>query len=929
MAEGNIHISSFNRGVVSPRAMGRVDVEKLRMVAEEQENLIPDALGNGIFRPGTQYTGETRDNARCRMIEFIRSADDSATIEMTPNHMRVWVNVQPNDRLVTRPIVATVVANSGFNTPGTGWTVEATGGAIVDFDLNQLRMRCPARGGKVRVWQEVAVAVGDRNKLHALRMQTVLGRTTFRVGTYLHGDDLVRTTMLRTGTHSIAFYPPGNFWIEYESQTEAARQIDMCVIEQPGTIGIGANNGMEIVTPYSEADLPNLRWTQSADVVFLACRGHHTMRIERRPNDSWSFCNLDFADGPFTTDRTRQVRMKCEGFTGNQRLVTDAPFFRPGHVGALFRLFHTGQETDVLLGRDDTWSEVIRVFGYTDPERTISFDISGTFTGKIWIQRSFDSEDFGFTDVVGGEAPELPITGPLSGNFHLGDAEGTPMWVRIGIKPTIDGDATTNWSGQARVRMWHTGGGGFGIARVLSLDVVAPGPPPILSETVAHVEIMRPMRRIVYTERWREGQWSGVMGWPTVARLQEGRLWLMNLNHVWGSVSDVYESFDEEKDGDAAPLNRTIGEGAVDEIYWLLGLQRLIAGNASAEVSIRSTSFDEPITVEQYNSKDASTIGSANVDAVKVDQDGFFIARDGHGIYTMAFARAANDYQGIPVDTLVPEIGDPLVVRMAVQRHPETRVWIVRSDGKAAMLTFVPGEEIWRSFVVVSTFPGVIEDVCVLPGDIEDRVYFIVRRFDTLRYREVLAPRPFAENPADIRIADSHALWFAAEGAPGQSVIPGFFHLRNHEVVVWADGQSRGVHTITAEGNLVLSFEARKVMAGLYYKARYKSAKLAYGAGRAGTALNQVKKVEQLGLVLHNTHSHGVRYGRDFDHLEDLPQTFNGKRVEFHDFFANRDQRMTSLAGSWDSDSRLCLQMDAPLPCTVLSLVLKMDTEER
>ena len=58
---------------------------------------------------------------------------------------------------------------------------------------------------------------------------------------------------------------------------------------------------------------------------------------------------------------------------------------------------------------------------------------------------------------------------------------------------------------------------------------------------------------------------------------------------------------------------------------------------------------------------------------------------------------------------------------------------------------------------------------------------------------------------------------------------------------------------------------------GLTYTARFKSAKLAY-ADSQGTALSQVKKVSELGLLLAFSHHTGVQFGRDFDNLYDVEQ---------------------------------------------------------
>ena len=73
--------------------------------------------------------------------------------------------------------------------------------------------------------------------------------------------------------------------------------------------------------------------------------------------------------------------------------------------------------------------------------------------------------------------------------------------------------------------------------------------------------------------------------------------------------------------------------------------------------------------------------------------------------------------------------GIPGIVRIAVQRQPETRLHCVRSDGTVMLMVMDKTEEVraWHTI----TCDGLIEDVCVLPaldGEEDDQVYYIVQR---------------------------------------------------------------------------------------------------------------------------------------------------------------------------------------------------------
>jgi hypothetical protein len=98
------------------------------------------------------------------------------------------------------------------------------------------------------------------------------------------------------------------------------------------------------------------------------------------------------------------------------------------------------------------------------------------------------------------------------------------------------------------------------------------------STTIVTVEVLSAFSSLNATADWSEGDWSDIVGWPSALRFHDGRLWFAGRDKIWGSVSDAYTSFDIDFEGDAGPINRSVGFGPVDTINWLLDLSRLIVG---------------------------------------------------------------------------------------------------------------------------------------------------------------------------------------------------------------------------------------------------------------------------------------------------------------------------------------------------------------
>lgn len=891
MPRENSQLLAFNRGLVSPLALGRIDLKRLALSAEEMVNWMPRVLGSMMLRPGFGYVGNTRSNLAARFLDFVFSTDDTALLELTNLTLRVW----RDDALVTRGTVSSAVTNGNFDTNLTGWTDNDEGtAASVWVAGGYMGLTGTGSAAAIRD-QSVTVAAPDQGDEHALRIIIQRGPVILRVGSSAGADDYVDDTMLETGTHSLTFTPTGNFNIRFMSRLTRQVLVDSCQVEGAGVL--------TLPTPWLADDLGLIRKDQSGDKVFLACDGYQQKVIERRNPTSWSVVRYASEDGPFRNENITPVTLAASALSGNITLAASAMLFKSTQVGALYRSRSSSQKVEANISAQNTFTNAIKVFGNSLDSRNFNWVISGTFVANVTIQQSTTSDTGPWVDFLG------PFTAPTTGTDR--DALlGQDVWYRIGVKT---GDYT---SGTAHVELTFPGGGIIGIARVTGFT----------SATIVSAEVLQDFGSTDATDEWAEGEWSDFRGYPTSVALYEGRLWWAGRDKVWGSISDDFGSFDPDFEGDAGPINRSIGSGPVDFINWLLPLQRLMLGTEGAEISCRSTSFDEPLSPTNFNLKAVSTQGSAPVSTVKVDNRGYYIQRGGTRIFEVLFAENF-DYGTEDQTLIVPEIGQPSIVRMGIQRQPDTRLHCVRSDGTVAVLVSDRVEEV-KCWLELET-TGFVEDVVVLPGDngtSEDQVYYVVRRTingSTVRFLERWALESECQGETLNKQADA----FAVYSGVATTTPSGFSHLNGATVVAWADGVPlSGTFTVSA-GAITLTTAASNVVAGLAYTAQWKSAKLAYAAGQ-GTALLQRKNIPQVGLLLYNTHQSGIKYGRSFDILDDLPGVVAGAEVAENQMWSSYDEQPFALPGEWDTDARLCLQAAAPKPCTVLAAVLTVQTND-
>lgn len=883
MPRVNTALLAFNRGVISPLGLARVDLERLQLSAETQTNWMPRVLGSMMLRPGLQYIYTIPSKAI--HIPFIAAIDNTAVVELTDELIRVSVD----EVLISRPAVTASITNGTFLTDLTGWTDTDVSGAVSSW----------ATGGYLSLLgtgtnaakRNQLVTVTETNTVHALRIVIARGPVVLKVGTTA-GDDSYISATLKTGTHSLAFTPTGDFYIEFSSALEYSVLVDSVAIEADGV--------MEIPSPWSEDEIGLVRHVQSADVIFLACDGHQQRRLERRDNDSWSIVIEEPLDGPFGEINVSPISITPSALTGDITLTASAPLFTGSaseHSGALYRLASSGQVVQESVTAEDMFTGSILVTGVGD-SRNFTYSRAGTWSATVTLQRSVD--DSTWVDVNSA-------TDNTTREFNDG-LDNVEYFYRIGVKV---GDYT---SGTVELGISYGGGTLIGIAKVRR----------VTSSTVASATVISPLGGTDATRDWYKSQWDDAQGWPSALTIYEGRVWYAGRGKIWGSVSDGFSSFDDDVVGDSTTINRNLGEGAVDIVHWLSPLQRLIIGTAGSEISVRSSSFDEPLTATNFSVKDAATKGSANVDVVKDGKKSIFVQRSGSAVYQMQYSVEDNDYSPVSLNELCPEITDPSVVRLAIQQEPDTRVHCVRSDGKVAVLVKDEAENT-LAWVLVET-DGYVEDVFVLQGDSEDKVYYSVRRTidgSTVRYLERWALESEGRGGTNNKLADS----FIYETGVSKNIITGLDHLEGESVVLWGNGKDLGFYTVSS-GSITASETVTSYCVGLPYDATFKSSKLAYAAGM-GTALNQIKKVNHLGVIARDMHSSGVTYGPSDSVQYALPLVNNFQVVADDYVYPEYDAEMSPFGGHWGADSRVILKASAPKPATILALTIGIQTNDK
>ena len=318
MARSAPSLSTFTAGVISPRLEGRVNLEKYRAGLSELKNMVVQPHGGVTRRPGTEYLGAVKDSSeKTRLIPFQFKTTDTYILEFGDQYMRVFRNGL--QVLVGSPATITDITQAS---PG---VVTASGHGFSNGD--------------------------------EVYLDSVLGMTEVNGRNYV-----VANATSSTFTLQDLF---GND-VDTTNYTAYAS-------------GGSVDKIYEETTPYAVADVFDLRFAQSADVMYFAHPSYAIRTLSRTNHNAWAFttATLNENDVPSLVgaDNYPSVVTFFE-----QRLVFAASNNNPQTIwfskNADYLNFHTGTSADDALIYTIASSQVNNI-RYLSPTRVLTIGTSG------------------------------------------------------------------------------------------------------------------------------------------------------------------------------------------------------------------------------------------------------------------------------------------------------------------------------------------------------------------------------------------------------------------------------------------------------------------------------------------------------------------------------------------------------------------------
>jgi len=186
---------------------------------------------------------------------------------------------------------------------------------------------------------------------------------------------------------------------------------------------------VEIGTPYADADLVDLKITQSVDVMWIVHPDYPVQRLSRFSNTSWTLVPEEFDYPPLKEENTTDITMSPSATTGTITLTSSQEFFDSGHVDSYMAFDSTRTIDNATRSSYFTGTAITEDLYVSNADW--EFSSTGTWSGRLVAQRSLDNGTSWEDYVVIGDTTGVASGGQKNFSFATDSPEPTNARIRI------------------------------------------------------------------------------------------------------------------------------------------------------------------------------------------------------------------------------------------------------------------------------------------------------------------------------------------------------------------------------------------------------------------------------------------------------------------------------------------------------------------
>ena len=665
-----------------------------------------------------------------------------------------------------------------------------------------------------------------------------------------------------------------------------------------GGIVVKDGNPLTIPTKYKEADLPDIKYTQSADVLFLVHVNHPPMTLTRYGVTEWKLERMDIAGGPFDDPNTKEnVKIGASAVRGDVTLTASTDYFTNDMVGSLIRLGHT-MSGQLKFGNPTTALSVRCV-----PGGTVYVESFGFWNGSFIVEKHDKSTD----TWIALQEQHANRTQNYTLNYTNKGDDIVEYRVR---SEKFDTSVWSNENERQRgyVTIQTFAQDYYGVARITAVN----------SATSATATVTREFADTEATNDFSLSAWSAKKGYPQAVSFFEDRLVFAGSRAkpqtYWASQSGDYYNFwvnTPQQDSDA--ITGTLSGGQMNGIRAIIPFGEMLMLTSGGEYKVGGG--NETFTPTNQKAEPQEYRGINNLTPVVIGGRIVYVQHQGSVIRDLTYSYDVDKYTGDDVSLLAAHLFEGhTIVALAYQQTPNTVVWCVREDGALLGMTYIKEQDVyaWHKH----TTAGKFTDVCTISGDREEELWAVVER-DGAYYVEQMGSQIRNTAPEEQFYVDAGYIYHGE----AKDALTGLAWLTGKTVSVLADGNVLADMRVNESGVLRLPKAFSKITVGLPFESTIQTMPIEFSV-QDGSYMGRKKRVSRMTILFRDTR--GGLYGVGENRLDTIKWRSTEKYDNPIELYSGK-RRIVIPGASYEDTVYLTIKQTDPLPLTILSIVPEVE----
>ena len=675
-----------------------------------------------------------------------------------------------------------------------------------------------------------------------------------------------------------------------------------------GIVVDGGGDPYSVANDFLESELEDIKYTQSADTLFLTHPDHYPMTLVRKGSANWQYQKMDIVGGPFEDPVRNGISITPSDVTGTITLTASADYFTADMVGSFLALEQAiaSQKQEGVPGEivdddpdDDVPGEPVILQVDCPPGGTAYVETFGFWSGTIHVEK-YDKKTADWVELRSQYNNH-------NSNYQLtftNETEGIVAYrvTSDDFDPSVWQDENPNQTGRVVLQTFSSDY--QGIVKITAVN----------SATSATATVERKLAATSATLDYALSPWSADKGYPACCGFFEDRFVLAATKTApqtfWMSRTGDYYNFGvsiPQVDTDA--ITGTLNNGEMNGIKYMATFGEILMQTAGGTYKV--SGGDKPISPTNMQSKPQEYRGINNLTPCLIGGRVVFVQQQGSIVRDLGYTYDSDKYQGDDVSLLAAHLFEGHTVKsMTYQQVPNSIVWCVRDDGLLLGMTYIKEQDVyaWHKHRTAGDFV----DVCSISGDHEDELWAVVKR-DENYYVEVMAAQVQEKTEACQFFVDAG---YKVTGNT-QTTITGLSWLAGKTVQILGDGSVLPEQEVADDGSLTFRHVFGTLVIGLGYESGLKTLPVEVNAAD-GTMASRKKRIARLMMMFKD--SRGGWYGLNEGRLDEIKWRSSENYDAPIKLFTGK-KYVTLPQSGYEDTLQVTIKQTDPLPMNIIAIV--------